>query len=80
MEPAAPSDADADSLTLNDWSQFHDAVDALPAEECEIVGLIYYHGWPQADIAAMLRINVRTVRRRWNSALVKISETVKKIP
>ena len=44
----------------------------LPAQEREIVGLIYYHGWSQAQVAELFQVNVRTVRRWWESALVKL--------
>ncbi len=44
----------------------------LPVQEREIVDLIYYHGWTQAQAAELFHVNVRTVRRWWESALVKL--------
>src|SRR5262249_14578302 len=69
--PAADSDDD-----LERWSAFHEGVAHLPAEEREVVGLIFYHGWSQADVAELLGVSVRTVRRRWESALVKLHRSV----
>jgi RNA polymerase sigma factor (sigma-70 family) len=66
-EPAAPEAADMD-----EWVELHKAVDRLPAEEREIVGLYFYHGWKQEEIAALLKISTRTVRRRWDTACRKI--------
>jgi RNA polymerase sigma factor (sigma-70 family) len=43
-------------------------VDNLPLEEREVVGLIYYHGWTQQQIAELFNVSVRTVRRRWDTA------------
>jgi RNA polymerase sigma-70 factor (ECF subfamily) len=68
-DPAAPAE---DSDELERWTQFHEACAALPVEEREVVGLIYYHGWEQADVAELFGVSVRTVRRRWQEALVKL--------
>ena len=70
-EPAAPASADADT---DRWVRFHEAVDALPVEEREVVGLVFYHGWTQAQIAELFQVDERTVRRRWASACKKIRE------
>jgi RNA polymerase sigma factor (sigma-70 family) len=58
---AEPCDADL-------WVRFHKAVDRLPNEEREVVGLIFYHGWTQRAIANLLKVDERTIRRRWASA------------
>jgi RNA polymerase sigma factor (sigma-70 family) len=57
---------------LERWMVFHQAVEQLPVEEREVVGLIFYHGWKQADVAELFQVNERTVRRRWQDALVKL--------
>ena len=51
---------------------FHEGVACLPAEEREVVSLIFYHGWTQVEVADLFQINERTVRRPWESALVKL--------
>jgi RNA polymerase sigma factor (sigma-70 family) len=66
-EPAAPEASDAD-----EWVRFHESVDQLPLEEREVVGLIFYHGWTQGQIAELFQVDERTVRRRWASACRKI--------
>lgn len=66
---------DAESSSVMDrWTGFHEGVERLPAEEREVVGLIYYHGWPQAQVAQLLGVTVRTVQRRWDAAAVKLRE------
>ncbi len=72
IEPADPGDDD-----LERWCRFHEEVTRLPAQEREIVGLIYYHGWTQAQVAELFQVNVRTVRRWWESALVKLHRELK---
>ena len=69
-EPAAPEASDADQ-----WMRFHEAVDQLPAEEREVVGLVFYHGWTQGRIAELFQVDERTIRRRWASACRKIRQT-----
>jgi RNA polymerase sigma factor (sigma-70 family) len=66
-EPAAPDSSDSDH-----WVRFHEAVDQLPAEEREVVGLAFYHGWTQQQIAELFQVDERTIRRRWSSACKKI--------
>ncbi len=63
-----------DDLTL--WVGFHEAVERLPAAEREVVGLTFYHGWSQADIADLFGVDERTVRRRWRSACEKLADAL----
>jgi RNA polymerase sigma-70 factor (ECF subfamily) len=63
-QPAA-----ADDLSqLEAWAAFHDQVERLPAEEKEVLDLLWYQELSQAEAAALLQITERTVRRRWASA------------
>lgn len=66
-EPEAETPADFEF-----WVRFHQLVDKLPAEEREVVGLVFYHGWTQAQIAELFKIDERTVRRRWQKACANL--------
>ena len=68
-EPAAPASPDNDP-----WVRFHEAVDQLPVEEREVVGLVFYHGWTQAQIAELFQVDERTIRRRWASACKRLRD------
>jgi RNA polymerase sigma factor (sigma-70 family) len=68
-EAAAPAEPAGD---LERWTHFHEEVEKLPVEEREVVGLIFYHGWGQAEVAELFGVTVRTVQRRWASAMVKL--------
>jgi RNA polymerase sigma factor (sigma-70 family) len=57
---------------LDRWCRFHEEVERLPADEREVVGLIFYHGWTQVEVAEVCGVDVRTVRRRWEFALVQL--------
>lgn len=65
-EPAAEPVSTTDDFEL--WVRFHQAVDQLPVEEREVVGLVFYHGWTQVRIAELFNVDERTIRRRWSSA------------
>jgi RNA polymerase sigma-70 factor (ECF subfamily) len=73
-DPPAPDPASAD---LERWARFHEEVARLPAREREVVGLVFYQGWTQAQIAELFQVDVRTVRRWWESALVRLHDVVK---
>ena len=44
----------------------------LPVREREVVGLVFYHGWTQGQVAELFQVDVRTVRRWWESAMVTL--------
>src|SRR5262249_61897646 len=47
------------------WCRFHQAVEALPADERETFSLVFYHAWTQARAAELLGASERTGRRGW---------------
>src|SRR5262249_55467471 len=71
-----PPDEGDDPDDFERWCAFHREVERLPAEEREIVGLIVYHGWTQVQVAELLHIGERTVRRRWEAALEKLHQAL----
>jgi RNA polymerase sigma-70 factor (ECF subfamily) len=73
VEPAASEDGPDD---LDRWAAFHESVERLPAEEREVVGLVFYHGWTQAQVAELFGVNARTVRRWWCSACIRLGEAL----
>jgi RNA polymerase sigma-70 factor (ECF subfamily) len=71
-----PPDRAEDAAELERWCAFHEAVHELPVEEREVVGLVFYHGWTKAQVAELFQVDVRTVRRRWQSACLRLAERV----
>jgi RNA polymerase sigma-70 factor (ECF subfamily) len=63
-----------DAVDLERWSVFHEAVAKLPTLEREVVNLVFYYGWSQAQVAELLNMTERTVRRHWHSAQMKLRE------
>jgi RNA polymerase sigma-70 factor (ECF subfamily) len=59
------------------WCEFHRQVSELPADEREVVNLLFYQELTQAEAAGILKVTVRTVQRRWQSALLKLHQILK---
>lgn len=78
-DPGQPLHQHPDSCTdpdsLEEWALFHKAVEALPEEEREIVGLLWYEGHTQEEVAALLGVSLRAVKRRWQSARIKLASS-----
>lgn len=68
---------DSEPITLLEWSQFHEAVDALPPEERETFDLVYYGGHSQEEVAEMLGVSTRTIKRRWRLARLLLGKALK---
>ena len=60
MDPAFPQD----DPELEGWCNFQ--AHNLPAEEREVVGLIFYQGWKQDEVAHMFGVHLRTVHAGGN--------------
>lgn len=59
------------------WESFHSAVERLPVDEREVVGLMFYHGWTHAKIAELFRVDERTIRRWWKAASDRLAEQLR---
>jgi RNA polymerase sigma-70 factor (ECF subfamily) len=61
------------AVNLDAWCRFHEAVEALPVVEREVVNLLFYQGWTQPQVAELLGMHERTVRRHWASACLTLN-------
>jgi RNA polymerase sigma factor (sigma-70 family) len=57
---------------MDEWVELHEAIDRLPADEREVVRLRFYNGWKLGQIAELLGVSERTVRRHWVDACKRI--------
>lgn len=67
-----PADARDEPSSLAQWTELHEQIGALPDEERDVVGLLFYQGLSQTETAELLSISVRSVQRRWHDALYKL--------
>lgn len=77
-DPAAPESANA--TDLDRWAALQVAVERLPADQREVFGLTFYHGWNQARIAELLQMSDRHVRRLRTEALTHLGAEVGDVP
>jgi RNA polymerase sigma factor (sigma-70 family) len=76
-QPAGGRTYDPERLTA--WTEFHQRVATLPAEEREVFELHYYLDMPQADIADLLTIHPRKVSRLWVVATEKLADAARQV-
>jgi RNA polymerase sigma-70 factor (ECF subfamily) len=69
-------DSAAEPDDLSGWTEFHAQVEKLPADELEVVNLLYYEGLTQEEAAKVLGVSFRTLKRRWQSAKLKLHEVL----
>lgn len=73
---AQPAPAEEPSA-LTAWCEFHEQVRNLEPDEREVVDLLFYQELTQGEAAKLLQVTVRTVQRRWQSALLKLHAFLK---
>lgn len=69
-------DATHDPGTLDIWRRFHEAVQELPETEREVAELLWYQELTQEEAAEILNVDKSTVKRRWRSARLKLSDVL----
>jgi RNA polymerase sigma-70 factor (ECF subfamily) len=75
----APHEApvtDDEAHRLAAWTEFHRQIERLPDEEREVFDLLWYQGLAQAEAASLLDVSERTVKRRWQSARLRLHEAL----
>ncbi|HEX5271684.1 MAG TPA: sigma-70 family RNA polymerase sigma factor [Gemmataceae bacterium] len=72
--PFDPPDNHAEATNMERWEALHEAVERLPDEAREVFGLTFYHGWTQQQIADVLGVSERQVRRRWRDACLRLND------
>ena len=78
--------ADEDGGTLHDrankpvdvssWNDFHEQISLLPETDQEIVNLLFYEGLTQEEAARVMGVSIRTLKRRWQDAKIRLHEVL----
>ncbi len=61
-----------DPAKVAQWADIHAQVEKLPDELKEVFDLIWYHDLLQSEVAQILNVDVRTVKRRWRKARLEL--------
>jgi RNA polymerase sigma-70 factor (ECF subfamily) len=67
-----PVDVRQEPATRARWLELHELIHRLPAEEREVIELLFYQGLAQTEAAELLEVSLRTVQRRWHDALCRL--------
>ena len=59
---------------ISQWSELHEAIEQLPAEQKEVVELLFYNGLSQDEAAELIGVSTRTVKRYWRNAKLSLFE------
>jgi RNA polymerase sigma-70 factor (ECF subfamily) len=62
------ADPSGEPSSLAEWTEFHEQVEALPDEQQEVFNLVWYGEMTHDEVAEILGVTARTVRRRWQDA------------
>jgi RNA polymerase sigma-70 factor (ECF subfamily) len=73
-------DETRDPATVAEWTEFHQQVETLPAEEREVFGLRWYQGLTFEQIGQVIGAADRTAKRRWRSACRLLYDRMQAIP
>jgi RNA polymerase sigma-70 factor (ECF subfamily) len=76
-DPPAPADSSGE---LDRWRALHEAVERLPPQPRDVFSYRFYQGWKQAQIAELLGISDRQVRRLWIDACLRLKDAVGTLP
>ncbi len=84
LDPKAGDDSSSDdnpptapSANFDRWAAFQEAIEALPTELREVFCLTFYHGWTQAQIAELLHLSDRQIRRLMADASRRVYDALK---
>jgi RNA polymerase sigma-70 factor (ECF subfamily) len=76
-----PPDPDGENpAVLDRWAALHEAAGLLPEELRQVFSYTFYHGWTQSQIAELLGISERQVRRWWVEACLRLKDAVSDLP
>jgi RNA polymerase sigma factor (sigma-70 family) len=66
------SDGTNDPVKMGNWSEFHEYIERLPADEQLLFDLLWYQGLTMEDAAEASGLSERTLRRRWRTARINL--------
>jgi RNA polymerase sigma-70 factor (ECF subfamily) len=68
------ADVSGEPGDLVEWTEFHEQVEAMPEEEREVFNLVWYEQMTHEQVAEILGVTKRTVRRRWQDARYRLQK------
>lgn len=69
-----PAEVSADPQRMQQWAEFHECIGQLPAREREVFELLWYHDLPQQEVADLLGVSTRQIKRIWRAAKLQLHD------
>ena len=66
-----------DPSRIAQWVEIHRQVSKLPEIEREVFDLLWYHELKQEEAATLIGVDVRTIKRRWRQAKLRLPKLLK---
>ena len=63
-------------LQLAQWQELHEQIDALPDQLREMFDMLWYNELSQDQVAEIVGVSTRQVKRRWRDAKLALSEAL----
>jgi RNA polymerase sigma factor (sigma-70 family) len=70
------AESPAEVRNLERWAAFHEAVERLPEQDRDLIELGFYEGLARDEMARILGVDERTVRRWWNRVTRRLAEVL----
>lgn len=66
--------SDTNPTSIDDWTDFHLAVEQLPSNQKDVFDCIWYHDKSPKEVAAILHLTESAIHKRWRRARLKVAE------
>ncbi len=73
------ADSSHDPVRLAFWTEFHDEVARLPDNQRTVFDFHYFAGFPQSEIAVLLKLEPKQVSRLWLSATRRLAQWLSEV-
>ena len=70
------ADPATDAAGQFEMVEFHEKVGQLHEQDREVFELLFYQGMTQAEVAGLLGMSERTIKRRWREARLSLSQAL----
>lgn len=67
-----------DPQALMQWTAIHETAERLPAELRDVFDLVFYNGLSRGEVQAALKLDLKTIRKRWMLAQIEIQKAIEK--
>ncbi|MCA8983276.1 MAG: sigma-70 family RNA polymerase sigma factor [Planctomycetaceae bacterium] len=72
--PLEGAELSCDPRRIAEWTEMHRVIESLPEECREMFDLLWYHELTQEEVAKLIGLSTRQVKRRWREAKLLLVE------